>query len=360
LGVALAQAFADGTLTQEQYNEALEVSRQKLNQLKSEAGETGDALKDVGEAGEQAGQQQAAGFSEAQTIAGAMAGHYNSLSSELEGMSSAAHNAFLSMQGVGSVDTDSTQDDLADLKNELKAANEEASRLSQSFSFDPTGITRWMNETGANAAYVKAQFLEQKIALEELLASYESGEISARQMARASQNAADSMTLLNEQDLDRLNSSIEQAKSGMESLNDSARSTLDNLQNELDQLQGKNEQIEKRQFENRQRELEAQLEEAKSGGDAESVQSLQKSLSLNRKIYQEKRYQKAQEQREEQKASVQQRSIPTPTLPARQANPSPEKVIRLEYPGGSVNVGINRSDESKLLEALKNAGLRSV
>ncbi|MES9985693.1 MAG: hypothetical protein ABW115_19990, partial [Candidatus Thiodiazotropha sp. 6PLUC6] len=203
---------------------------------------------------------------------------------ELEGMSGAAHDAFLSMQGVGSVDTEATQGDLADLKNELQGAKEEAQQLSQAVSFDPTGITRWMNETGTNAAYVKAQFLEQKIALEELLASYASGEISARQMARAGQNAADSMTLLNEQDLDRLNSSIEQAKSGMESLNDSARSTLDNLQNELDQLQGKNEQIEKRQFENRQRELEAQLDEAKTGGDAESVQSLQQALSLNRKF----------------------------------------------------------------------------
>ena len=35
LAVRLSQAFADGTLTQEQYNEALEASRQKLAELEA-------------------------------------------------------------------------------------------------------------------------------------------------------------------------------------------------------------------------------------------------------------------------------------------------------------------------------------
>ena len=38
----------------------------------------------------------------------------------------------------------------------------------------------------------------------------------------------------------------------------------------------------------------------------------------------------------------------------------PQKIIRLEYPGGDVNVGIAPNDETKLLEALKNAGMRTV
>ena len=37
-----------------------------------------------------------------------------------------------------------------------------------------------------------------------------------------------------------------------------------------------------------------------------------------------------------------------------------QKIIRLEYPGGAVNVGIDSTDETKLLEALKNAGMRTV
>ena len=37
-----------------------------------------------------------------------------------------------------------------------------------------------------------------------------------------------------------------------------------------------------------------------------------------------------------------------------------QKIIRLEYPGGAVNVGIDSTDETKLLEALKYAGIRTV
>ena len=44
----------------------------------------------------------------------------------------------------------------------------------------------------------------------------------------------------------------------------------------------------------------------------------------------------------------------------RVQRPSPQKIIRLEYPGGDVNVGIAPNDETKLLEALKNAGMRTL
>uniref|UniRef100_UPI0015861FC4 hypothetical protein n=1 Tax=Endozoicomonas atrinae TaxID=1333660 RepID=UPI0015861FC4 len=225
-----------------------------------------------------------------------------------------------------------------------------------------TGIDDWMTDTAQNAAYVKKQFLEQKIALEELLTGYDNGEVSARRMAREGQSAAYSLQLLNEQDLSQLDSAIQQAESSMESLNSSARNTLDGLQNELDRLQGKQDQIEKRQYQSRQRELKNQLEEAKAGGDQQSIQDLSKALRLNDAIYREKRNQLAAEQRAEQLQKLPSQRENSRINPPQQSAHSKqaEKIIRLEYPGGSVNVGINRSDESKLLEALRNAGLRSV
>ncbi|MGO0307518.1 hypothetical protein ACTL6P_13075 [Endozoicomonas acroporae] len=49
----------------------------------------------------------------------------------------------------------------------------------------------------------------------------------------------------------------------------------------------------------------------------------------------------------------------TATAP-RTASESPQRIIRLEYPGGGVNIGIAPTDEASLLDALKNAGLRTV
>ena len=156
----------------------------------------------------------------------------------------------------------------------------------------------------------------------------------------------------------------------MDRLADSTQNTLDGSQNELDRLQGKNDAIEQRQYESRQRDLKAQLNEARATGDSDAVGNLQKALSLNKQIYQEKRKQLKDQQREEQQRErdeqlrVQQKKKQENPRITRQTSASqsrtPEKVIRLEYPGGSVNVGVNRNDEYKLLEALKNAGMRSV
>ena len=102
-----------------------------------------------------------------------MAVHYSSISTELNGMSGAAQNAFEKMQGVNNVDTSNSQGQIANLKDELSEAQQKAHELSTAFSFDVTGIDSWMRDTAADAAKVKSEFLEQKIALEELLTSYQ-------------------------------------------------------------------------------------------------------------------------------------------------------------------------------------------
>ena len=121
-----------------------------------------------------------------------------------------------------------------------------------------TGIDEWMRDTAENAAHVKQQFLEQKVALEELIQSYEQGNISAGNFANEGRAAAETMNLLNQQDLDRLNNAIQSAENSISQLADSSRNTLDSLKDELDQLQGKQDEIEKRNYENRQKELKQQ------------------------------------------------------------------------------------------------------
>ena len=163
--------------------------------------------------------------------------------------------------------------------------------------------------------------------------------------------------MLNHQDLDRLTDAIDQTEDSMEQLGNSTRSTLDSMQDELDQLQGKQESIERRRFESRNRDLQNQLQEAQQDGNAESVSNIQQALNLNNQIYSERRRLIQQDKLEERQRQF--KPLPAPS-PAKRGWRSSEKVIRLEYPGGNIKVDINSSDEAKFLEALKNAGLRSV
>ncbi|AMO56112.1 hypothetical protein GZ77_04695 [Endozoicomonas montiporae] len=262
------------------------------------------------------------------------------------------------MQGATQIDTSDTLDQLGQLNYQLKEAREEARRLANATAgFDPTGIGSWLVDTAANAAYVKAQFLEQKVTLESLLSGYEDGTLTAQGLAYAGREAANSLDLLNHQDLDRLTDAIDQAEDSMEQLGDSTRSTLESMQDELDQLQGKQESIEQRRFESRKRNLGQQLKEAQQDGNAQSVSDIQQALNLNQQIYSERRRKIQQDKLEERQLEF--KKLPAPPPPKRDWRNS-EKVIRLEYPGGNVKVGIRHSNESKLLEALKLAGLRSL
>ena len=232
---------------------------------------------------------------------------------------------------------------------------------------EATGISDWFKETAIAAEVTKAKFLEQKIAFEELMQSWRSGESTAQSFTRQASSMGSSLNLLNDADLGALTGALAQARQQMDALNDSTRNTLESLQNELDQLRGNTEAVEKRNFEQRNRELETELEDARQKGDAESINNLEKSLRLNRQVYNEKRRQLNDEQRkersreEEQRPAAQQPKLTHANLPQQTSAPAtPEKIIRLEYPGGQVDVGIRDSDEMKLLKALETAGMRSI
>ncbi len=347
MGVVLVQSFQQGILTQQDYNKALAASQKKMAELTEETEQASQATDDFGSAAKNAASQQWAIGKEAGSVAEVLSNYYSGLTNELGEMSAAALDAFESMQGVDDSRTNHAQDDIASLKEQLAAAQNEAQKLADTISADPTGIDNWLKNTGANVAYIKTQFLEQKITLTELMQAYREGRISMEAFISQGKAFASTMNLLDQQSLEQLNQSIQQAEAGMERLADSSKSTLESLQNELDRLQGKNEQIEKRQFQARQRDLQSQLAEARASGDNNSQKNIQQALNLNRQIYDEKRRQDARQQRQEQSATV--TPLPKQKSPA---NKTPDKVIRFEYPGGNVQVGIDPRDESKLLSSV--------
>ena len=75
-----------------------------------------------------------------------------------------------------------TQDQYTEVLERVKQKLQEVTQVAQSMGreigdlnsgFDPTGIGSWLSDTAANADYVKAQFLQQKVTLESLLSGYE-------------------------------------------------------------------------------------------------------------------------------------------------------------------------------------------
>ncbi|WP_257294343.1 hypothetical protein [Endozoicomonas sp. YOMI1] len=98
-----------------------------------------------------------------------------------------------------------------------------------------------------------------------------------------------------------------------------------------------------------------QQAEAIAKGDQEAIRNI-KALRISEQIYNERRRQANAEKIQALKDS--QGSTNAPTQPT--AAQSPQRIIRLEYPGGAINVGIDSKDETKLLNALKNAGMRTV
>ena len=356
LGVVLAESLRAGIITQEEYYEATEASREKLAEFNKEAKKTKDSVKEVGDSAEKAGEQQTAALNDATSIAGAMAGHYNTLTEELQGMSGAAHDAFVAMNGVGNVNTEQAISGIAELKSQLEETREELNKLQHSYTFDVTGISSWMNETAKNAAYVKSQYLQQKIALEELLESYEQGGTVARSFIRQGERATDTMNLLNNQDLERLNNAIRSAEQSMDSLGDSSRNTLNGLQDELDELQGRQSDIEQRRYQSQRDDLKGQQAEAIAKGDQEAIKNITSALRISEQVYNER----LRQANNEKAKALQESQVSTSAPTTRTVQQTPQKIIRLEYPGGAVNVGIDSTDETKLLEALKNAGMRTL
>ena len=330
--------------------------KKSQKEVKEEVKDLGPAFDEAGEASENANEKMAGGM----TIAQAMADHMGALKSELAGMSGAALAAFEGLNDISQADPRTVTDDIESMRHSLEQTNEELDAMGQAFhGFDATGLSEWMYDTKKTSLQVKESYLEQKIAFEDLIRSYEDGGLSAEQFASAARTASNEMELLNQQDMDKLKRALEQAERQMHSLQNSTRSTLEGLQDELDRLDGNTEAIERRRFEARNRDLEQKLKQARSKGDGHSAANLQQALSLNQRVFNKTRDKRENEERETRRRKSFDRA-PPPRNGAGQRNESPSKVIRLEYPGGNVNVSVRQGDDVKLLRALKESGARAI
>uniref|UniRef100_UPI00248ECC97 hypothetical protein n=1 Tax=Parendozoicomonas sp. Alg238-R29 TaxID=2993446 RepID=UPI00248ECC97 len=336
--------------------EEVDKTREKQKELKESVKQTGEELLKARDAAEDTNERLSSGGS----IAQEMANHWTALKNEMAALSPAALEAYEGINQVAEADVRTLTDNVEALEHNLAQTTEQISEMGHAFQgTDTTGFGKWMYDTRKSSLQVKEAFLEQKIAFEELMRSYENGEITVESFAGKAKKAADELDLLDQQDLDTMNRALEQAERQMDSLKNSTRSTLENLQDELDRLEGNTAAIERRRYEARRRDLEQQLKEARQSGDSGAINNLQRALTLNNQVFDRRSDQRKDQEREERRREREKRTT-TVNASQRKASPSPSKVIRLEYAGGSVDVNVRQGDEAKLLRALKTAGGRSI
>ena len=223
-------------------------------------------------------------------------------------------------------------------------------------------FSAWMNDTATASAEVAERYWEQRVQLERLTEEVRAGQYSYQGLADLSDQAKKRMDLLNESDLDSLQSAIDGARSRMESLRDESQSTLQSLQDELLRLQGREDELAERRRERQREEIRGELQQAQAIGDEQSVSNLQKALNTLDRIAQEEKEQRQAEreeqrrqERERQRQQREQRQPQTGTQPAQA--PAPSRTVRVELNGAQADIPEDQADQ--FLSELERAGMRS-
>lgn len=364
LRTGIRKAYGDGKISAVEFSKAQAELNKRVAELKPAADKGAQALGSQRKAIDENMQSARRGIADVGDAAEGASGGIDffgavltAARTPLANMSKAALEAFDALRGIKntdiSLDTSSaekTGEALARVREEALGLQAELGRSGSRAS----GFGIWMRETALRSREVQAEFLAQKLRLQELTEGYSSGALSAADFARGARSAKNELTLLDESDLSSLESSIESAEQQMKQLGDSSRSTLESLQDELDKLEGREADAERRRFAARQRELEVQLDAAQAAGDRNAVANAQRSISVLRQI-------EAATAQKRQQDEQQKRLTAAAPAPAAAAS-GPQKVIRLETTRGkAVEVAVNSAaDETNLLGILEEAGMRTL
>ena len=240
-----------------------------------------ESAADFGDQAEKSGEQAEASSEQARSMGSAIADFYNSITSNLAALSQKALAAFGALTGGGG----EVISDLDVMRNRVKALGEGIRALELSGVVAGSRLTKWFIDTAKASNTVEREFLNQKIALEELVEQFERGESQSRLMGYSVEDLERQFNLLDDQDLSRLAGAIDRVKAEVDGLQDSLEDTISSLRQELASLQGDNEQLEQLRYQEQRLELETQLQRARGLGDREAIASAQEALDLAQQAY---------------------------------------------------------------------------
>src|SRR5690554_1145982 len=379
LAAATRKLYSDGRLTADEYKKALaELEKQKAelkkateDQSQAERGLAGSIDQVTAALQRQAAAEQeaAAAAAEAQEyrdrqVAGIGAffdAVFTAARTPLAAMSELALAAYDRIVGLNTAQVSIDTSGIEATRASMERLRESMALTQRELDTGWRGpFAKWASEQIQQSQKIQSEYLQQKLALQELLERYESGTSTLAGFQQQAANIRNSLTLLDASDLDQLNSALAAAEQRMKALEDSSRSTLDTLRDELDRLRGDEEAIERRRMASRRRDLQAQLAEARASGNTSAVSDLTQAISMLSAIESEQRLAREEEARKNRREAqaaqapgAQQASTTAPTPPAT--------VIRLETTRGqAVDLSVPAGQEQALLGILEQAGLRSI
>lgn len=364
LRTGIRKAYSDGKISAEEFAKAQAELNKRITDLKPAADKGTRALGEQRKAIDENMQSARRGIADVGDAAEGASGGIDFFGSvltaartPLANMSKAALDLFDTLRGIKKTDVELDVSSAEKTAAALSRVREEALGLTAELGRIGSrdyGFGTWMRETALRSREVQAEYLAQKLRLQELTEGYSSGAMSAAAFARAARSAKGDLKLLDESDLSSLESSIQSAEQQMKQLGESSRSTLESLQDELDKLEGREADAERRRFAARRRELEVQLDGAQASGDRNAVANAQRSISVLRQIEAATAQKRQQDEQQKRLAAT------APTQAAAAA--VPQKIIRLETSRGkAVEVAVSSAaDETNLLSILEEAGARAI
>ncbi|NLD15876.1 MAG: hypothetical protein GX665_12445 [Gammaproteobacteria bacterium] len=364
---ALDKLYKDGKINADEHAKAQQALNEKVTELKP-AAETASSAVGKLNADFRTLTSDVKDGSNAAEEAGGSFDYFGSVLSQarepLANLSAAALDAFDAMQGISNagskpIDTSSYKG----LRQAAEAAKRELGELrhEQDLIFNPSQqLANWALDHLIASKKIEAAALGQKARLAELTEQYQKGTISAKAFVSAANGLKASADLLDDSDLSALTGAINAAKQKMDQLADSTKGTLEQLNDELLQLKGTQEEIEASKMASRRRDLQSQLADARKDGDDRAVKNLQQALRTLSEIEDERTRQARNAKAEEAKKATEAQAQKAQQLPQAQQQ-APQKVIRLEAPGGkAVNVAVGSdTDETALLGILESYARRT-
>lgn len=364
LRARIRELYEGGKLSANEYAKALDATTARhyeLGKAASKAAKDVDELASAQEASAKAAEQEkAAAEQRRQALGNFFGGTISAAREAAAALSSATEALFARMRGLEqlkpSIDTSGLEQTRASAQRLADQLGDVQRVLNSPLT---SSLGKWAAETKRAGIEAQLSYLGQKQAMQELMRSYEEGRITTAAFAKAAESASKGLGLLDSSDLSSLRSAAESAKKQMEGLRDSTRSTLDTLRDELDALEGRQASIDERKYQNRLRALQTQLAEAQASGDSSAISNASRAISTLRQVQSATEAKAARELVEKRNKEADESAKAKAPQASQQP---PQKVIQLQIPGAqSVDVALKSdADETKLLDILAKAGLRSM
>jgi tape measure domain-containing protein len=246
-----------------------------------------DKLMQLGQIGQQTGQQIANGFATATNTIQQLDNTLESTSQSVQQVGESIQQVGSSIQQVGEQGS-YYLGDLFEQKFRImsQAAGDYYQQLHDSLIGEISTFRQWWDVLDKTDKQVQQLFDNESRSLDNMASRLENVNYLTNEEAERLNRVIDHFKLLDNSDLSQVRGQIKSLQQNTEQLNNSIYNTVTSLQNELDRLAGNDAAIEQRRYEEQILKLRQQYETARAAGDEHATSAAQKAIRLAQELHQ--------------------------------------------------------------------------